>query len=55
MSRNCKYHNPEEGLVYNPDDYVYGSARDYRGEKGLLDDVIKLIYLIEYHANGFAR
>ncbi len=40
MSRNCKFHNPEEVLVYNPEDYVYGSARDYSGEKVLLDDVV---------------
>ena len=27
----------EEGFVENPEDYVYSSARDYAGEKGLLE------------------
>ena len=41
MNRNCKfYYSVEEGLVYHPEDYVYSSARDYSGEKGLLDDVV---------------
>ena len=52
MSRNYKLHNKvkqshqalasnpvEEGLVYYPHHYVYGSARDYTGEKGLINDV----------------
>ena len=35
------HNNPvEEGLVYKPEDYVYSSARDYSGEKGILNDVI---------------
>jgi putative transposase len=25
------------GIVDNPEDYVYSSARDYEGKKGLLD------------------
>ncbi len=30
--------NPvEAGLVDNPEDYRYSSARDYAGDKGLLD------------------
>ncbi len=38
---NYVHNNPvEEGLVYYPEDYVYSSARDYSGEKGVLDDVI---------------
>ncbi len=38
---NYIHNNPvEEGLVYNPEDYVYSSARDYSGEKGLLDEII---------------
>ena len=38
---NYIHNNPvEEGLVYHPEDYVYSSARDYSGEKGLLDGVI---------------
>ncbi len=38
---NYIHNNPvEEGLVYNPEDYVYSSARDYSGEKGLLEDVV---------------
>jgi len=33
--------NPvEAGLVYKAEDYVYSSATDYAGEKGLLDDII---------------
>ena len=33
--------NPvEAGLVYKPEAYVYSSAKDYAGEKGLLDDVV---------------
>lgn len=35
------HNNPvEEGLVYKPEDYVYSSAIDYAGLKGLVDDVI---------------
>ena len=35
------HNNPvEEGLVYKPEDYVYNSATDYAGQKGLVDDVI---------------
>ncbi|MBR8538406.1 transposase [Carboxylicivirga sediminis] len=35
---NYLHNNPvEEGLVFHPEDYVYSSARDYSGEKGLLD------------------
>jgi REP element-mobilizing transposase RayT len=35
------HNNPvEEGLVYFPQDYVYSSAKDYAGEKGLIDGVI---------------
>ncbi len=38
---NYIHNNPvEEGLVYRPEDYVYSSAGDYSGEKGLLNDVI---------------
>ncbi len=38
---NYIHKNPvEEGLVFIPEDYVYSSARDYSGEKGLLDNVI---------------
>ena len=37
------HNNPvEDGLVFRPEDYVYSSARDYSGEKGLLNDVIVL-------------
>jgi hypothetical protein len=40
---NYIHYNPvEEGLVYRPEDYVYNSARDYSGEKGLLNNVIVL-------------
>ena len=27
----------EAGIVENPEDYLYCSAKDYAGEKGLLD------------------
>ncbi len=38
---NYVHNNPvEEGLVFHPEDYVYSSAKDYSGEKGILDDVI---------------
>ena len=38
---NYIHNNPvEEGLVYNPEDYVYSSARDYSGEKGILKNVV---------------
>ncbi len=38
---NYIHNNPvEEGLVYNPEDYVYSSARDYSGEKGILNGVV---------------
>ena len=38
---NYIHNNPvEAGLVYNPEDYVYSSARDYSGEKGILDGVV---------------
>lgn len=35
------HRNPvEEGLVFKPEDYLYSSALDYAGEKGVLDNVI---------------
>ena len=35
------HNNPvENGLVYYPEDYVYSSAKDYAGEKGLINDVV---------------
>ncbi len=38
---NYIHQNPvEEGLVFRAEDYLYSSAADYAGEKGLLDDVI---------------
>ncbi len=38
---NYIHQNPvEEGLVYRAEDYVYSSAVDYAGEKGLLDVVV---------------
>jgi REP element-mobilizing transposase RayT len=34
------HYNPvEAGLVYRPEDYVYSSARDYSGEKGLVNQL----------------
>ena len=29
-----------EGLVFRPEDYMYSSAADYAGEKGLLNDIV---------------
>lgn len=38
---NYIHNNPvEEGLVFKAEDYVYSSAIDYAGEKGLLDIVV---------------
>ncbi|MBS2213735.1 transposase [Carboxylicivirga mesophila] len=38
---NYIHNNPvEEGLVFNPEDYVYSSARDYSGEQGMLEGVV---------------
>lgn len=38
---NYIHQNPREaGLVFKAEDYLYSSAVDYAGEKGLLDDVI---------------
>jgi REP element-mobilizing transposase RayT len=38
---NYVHNNPvEEGLVFRPEDYLYSSAADYAGEKGILDEVI---------------
>lgn len=35
------HNNPvEEGLVFRAEDYLYSSAADYAGEKGILDHVI---------------
>ncbi|MCF1420567.1 REP-associated tyrosine transposase [Mangrovimonas futianensis] len=40
------HNNPvEAGLVYKAKDYVYSSARDYAGEKGLLDGIVVFQYL----------
>ena len=33
-------HPVEEGLLTYLEEYIYSSAKDYRGEKGILDDVI---------------
>ena len=30
----------EAGLVFRPEDYMYSSAVDYSGQKGLVDDVV---------------
>ena len=38
---NYIHNNPvEEGLVFRAEDYLYSSAIDYAGERGILDDVI---------------
>jgi len=37
----CIHQNPvEESLIFRAEDYVYSSAADYAGEKGLLDVVV---------------
>src|SRR5699024_10400958 len=42
---NYVHQNPvEAGLVYMSEDYAYSSARDYAGEKGLLEDVLVYSY-----------
>jgi REP element-mobilizing transposase RayT len=41
---NYIHNNPvEEGLVSYPEEYVYSSAKDYRGEKGILKNVIAVM------------
>lgn len=38
---NYIHQNPvKAGLVFNAEDYLYSSAKDYAGEKGLLDNVL---------------
>ena len=38
---NYLHENPvKAGFVEHPDDWLYSSARDYAGKKGLLDIVI---------------
>ena len=38
---NYIHNNPvKAGLVEFPEDYIYSSAKDYRGEKGILEGVI---------------
>jgi hypothetical protein len=38
---NYVHQNPVEAeVVFKGEDYLYSSAADYAGEKGLLDDVI---------------
>ena len=35
------HNNPvEAGLVFKPEDYVYSSAINYAGQKGVLDNVV---------------
>lgn len=42
---NYIHNNPvEAGLVFRPEDYVYSSAADYAGEKGLLENIIVFQY-----------
>ncbi|MFK8046502.1 MAG: hypothetical protein AB8B72_13480 [Crocinitomicaceae bacterium] len=43
MSQKIKYvhNNPvKAGMVSRAEDYNYSSAKDYAGEKGLLDDIV---------------
>ncbi len=38
---NYVHENPvKEGLVFKAEDYLYSSAKDYAGEKGLLENVL---------------
>ncbi len=38
---NYIHQNPvEAGLVFRPEDYVYSSAVDYSGEKGLVENIV---------------
>lgn len=38
---NYIHYNPvKAGFVERPEDYIYSSARDYSGEKGILDGVV---------------
>ena len=46
MSRNYKFHNPEE--------YVYSSAVDYAGQKGFIDDGL-VFTMLNHHTKGFVR
>ena len=46
MSRNYKFHNPEE--------YVYSSAVDYADQKGFIDDVL-VFTMLNHHTKGFVR
>ena len=46
MSRNYKFHNPEE--------YVYSSAVDYADQKGFIDDVL-VFRMLNHHTKGFVR
>jgi hypothetical protein len=37
---NYIHFNPvEEGLVFSPEQYVYSSAVDYSGDKGLINNI----------------
>ncbi|WP_282126947.1 REP-associated tyrosine transposase [Marinifilum flexuosum] len=41
---NYIHNNPvEEGLVSYPEDYLFSSAKDYRGDKGILEGIIVLL------------
>jgi hypothetical protein len=38
---NYLHNNPvEEGLVFRAEDYMFSSAVDYSGEKGMIDDIV---------------
>jgi len=41
---NYIHNNPvEEGVVSYPEDYLFSSAKDYRGDKGILEEIIVLM------------
>ena len=38
---NYIHQNPVEArLVYRAEEYIYSSAKDYAGEKGVLDNIV---------------
>ena len=41
FTRNDIHNNPvEEGLAFRAEDYMYSSAVDHSGEKGMIDNII---------------
>lgn len=42
LDYGARFYDPQLVLMFRLEDYIYSSARDYSGEKGLLDNVIVL-------------